>query len=83
MENCITLAISALLAILALRVVLIPAKLIFRVGLHSIGGFACLWLVNTVSWFTGITLPLNAVTVLIAGFWGIPGIGLIALMQML
>ena len=83
MENIVTLLIPGLLLILLLRLILGPMKLIFKLLAHSGCGFLCLWLLNTVSGFTGIALPVNAITVLIAGFLGIPGIGLIALLELL
>ena len=83
MENFVTLLIPALLAVFLIRMLLMPLKLVFKLLLHSGCGFACLWLLNTVSGFTGIYLPVNAATVLIAGFLGIPGIGLIAWLEAL
>ena len=81
MENFVTLLIPVLLGILLLRMLLLPLKLIFKLLLHSGSGFLCLWLLNTVSGFTGIYLPVNVITAAIAGFLGIPGIGLIALLE--
>ena len=81
MENFVTLLIPALLAFFLLRMLLMPIRMVFKLLLHSGCGFACLWLLNTVSGFTGVYLPVNAATVLIAGFLGLPGIGLLALLQ--
>ena len=83
METFVTLLIPALLLILLLRLLVLPMKLLLKLLLHSGCGFLCLWLLNTVSGFTGVFLPINTVTVLIAGFLGIPGIGLIALLELL
>lgn len=80
MEEFVTLMIPALLAVLLVRALLMPMKLIAKIALHSGCGFVCLWLLNTVSGFTGILFPINAVTVLVAGFLGLPGIGLMALL---
>lgn len=82
MENFSTLLIPALLFVFLIRMLLLPMKLIFKLMLHSLCGFLCLWLLNTVSGFTGIFLPVNAVTSAIAGFLGLPGITLIALLEM-
>ena len=81
MENFVMLLIPALLLILLLRLLVLPMKLIIKLLLHSGCGFICLWLLNTVSGFTGFYLPVNAITVFIAGVLGIPGIGLIALLE--
>ena len=82
MENFVTLIIPVLLAVFLIRMLLAPMKLIFKLAIHSVCGFLCLWLLNTVSGFTGIYLPVNAVTVAIAGFLGLPGIALIAFLEM-
>ena len=80
MEKIVTLMIPVLLAFGLLRLVLTPLKLGFKLAVHSGCGFLCLWLLNSVSAFTGIFIPVNAVTVLIAGFLGLPGIGFLALL---
>lgn len=83
MEEIVTLIIPALLAVFLVRLLLLPMKFVFRVAIHSGCGFLCLWLLNTVSGFTGIAFPINAATVLIAGTLGLPGIGLLAVLGVL
>ena len=79
MESILTLLLPALAALLLCRVLLTPVKW----GIHAGLGFLCLWLLNTVSGITGLYLPINAVTVLLASFFGMPGIGLVALLAVL
>ena len=81
MEKFVTLLIPALVALVLVRLLLMPMKLIFKVGAHSGCGF--LWLLNSVAGFTGAYFPINAVTVLVAGFLGLPGIGVMALLEVL
>jgi inhibitor of the pro-sigma K processing machinery len=83
MEKFVTLLIPALLGLNLIRVLLLPLKRLIKFALHSGCGFLCLWLLNSVAPFTGIQLPINAVTVLIAGILGLPGIGLLALLAVL
>lgn len=83
MEKVATLLIPALLAVLLVRLMLLPMKAVFKVGIHSACGFLCLWLLNSISLFTGILFPVNAVTVLTAGFLGLPGIGLLAILAVI
>lgn len=83
MEKFATLLIPALLAVLLVWVLFQPIRLIFKIGMHSACGFACLWLLNTAAGLTGIYFPINAVTVLTAGFLGLPGIGIMALLAVL
>ena len=81
MEKFVTLLIPALMAVLLVRTMLLPLRSLFRVGIHSGCGFLCLWLLNSVSGFTGLYFPINYVTAIIAGFLGLPGIGLLAVLQ--
>ena len=83
MENFVTLLIPVLLAVFLVRMLLLPMKLAFKLVIHSGCGFLCLWLLNSISGFTGIYLPVNAITVAIAGFLGLPGIGIVALLEVL
>ena len=83
MEQFVTLLITALLALIAVRLLLLPMKLIFKLLIHSGCGFVCLWLLNSIAGFTGIFFPINAVTVLTAGILGLPGIGILALLAIL
>ena len=80
MEEFVTLLVPALVAVVLVRLLLLPLKFVFKIAIHSGCGFLCLWLLNTVSPFTGITFPMNAVTVLTAGVLGLPGIGLLAIL---
>jgi len=83
MEKIITLLIPALLAVILVRLLLLPLKALFKIAIHSGCGFVCLWLLNTAAPFTGILFPVNAVTVLTAGILGIPGIGLLAILAVM
>lgn len=83
METWITLLIPALLALVLVRLLLLPLRSMLKLAIHSGCGFLCLWLLNTVSSFTGIAFPMNAVTILIAGILGLPGIGLLAVLAVI
>lgn len=83
MEEVLAFAIPALLGLLLIRALLLPLGAVWKLSVHSGCGFLCLWLLNLASGITGIFFPVNAATVLIAGFLGIPGIALMALLEML
>lgn len=83
MEKFAALLIPALMTLILFRLLWAPMRLFYKLAANSACGFLCLWLLNTVSGFTGVYLPINAVTVLTAGFTGLPGIGLIALLEIL
>ena len=81
MENFAAVFITALLILGLLRLIVLPIRLGVKILLNSACGFLCLFLLNTISGFTGVYFPINYVTVIIAGFLGLPGIGALALMQ--
>ena len=81
MENILSLIVPVLLVLLLLRIIALPVRLGVKILLNSACGFACLWLLNWIAGFTGIFFPINPVTVLIAGFLGLPGIALLAVVQ--
>ena len=83
METFVTLLIPAILAIVLIRLLLMPLKLGFKIAIHCACGFVCLWLLNSVSDFTGIFFPINAVTVLVSGVLGLPGIAILAVLAVL
>ena len=81
MENFTFLLLVLLAVCLLLRLVIVPLGSLLRFCIHSGSGLVCLWLLNTVSSFTGISFPLNAVTVAMAGLGGLPGIAAIGLLS--
>lgn len=81
MEDFASILIPLLLVALLLRLMILPIRLGWKLCLNSACGFACLWLLNTVSGFTGLYFPVNWVTAAVAGFLGLPGIGVLALLQ--
>lgn len=82
MENFAALLIPMLLLGLLLRLLVMPIRWFWKLFVNSACGFVCLWLLNSVSGFTGLYFPINNVTAIIAGFLGLPGIGLLAVLQM-
>lgn len=81
MEKLPVFVILAAVGALLLRLLALPVRLIGKLALHSLCGLLCLTLLNSVSVHTGIFLPVNAVTVLLAGILGLPGIAIIALLE--
>ena len=82
METILSIAIPVILGILLLKLLLTPMKWVVKLALNALCGFICLWLLNCVSGLTGLVLPINAVTVLVSGTLGIPGILLIAILTL-
>jgi len=83
MENFVALLIPGVLAYVLVKSLMYPMLWIWKAAVHCLCGFLCLWLLNTVSGFTGVYLPVNAATVWIAGIFGVPGISVITLLAMI
>ena len=83
MDKFVIALIPALLTISVFRLIFLPIGFLWKYVLHAGCGFVCLWLLNTVSSFTGVVFPINAVTILAAGFLGVPGIGILAVLELL
>lgn len=81
MENFVSILIPMLLLGVLLRLLLMPIRWFWKIFINSGCGFICLWLLNSISGFTGLYFPINYVTAIITGFLGLPGIGLLAVLQ--
>lgn len=81
MENFAAILIPMLLLSALLRLLVMPIRWFWKIFVNSACGFVCLWLLNSISAFTGIYFPINYVTAIIAGFLGLPGIGLLVILQ--
>lgn len=82
MEAVLDVAVPAVLALLALRLCLVPMRLGWKLLVNTGAGFFSLFLLNLIGGYTGILFPINAVSAAIAGFLGLPGIALLAALQL-
>lgn len=81
MENFAAILIPMLLLGALLRLLVMPIRWFWKIFVNSACGFVCLWLLNSIYTFTGVYFPINSVTAIIAGFLGLPGIGLLTVLQ--
>ena len=81
MENFVSILIPVVLLVLLLRLLVLPIRWFWKLFVNGGCGFLCLWLLNSISGFTGLYFPINYVTAIIAGFLGLPGIILLAVLQ--
>lgn len=65
------------------QVMMKPVKLLWKVAINSVIGLILLLLVNYAASYFGFVLPINIITILVAGFLGIPGILLLICFQLL
>ncbi len=57
-----------------IRILTAPIKLIFKLLINALVGFLLLFLANFVGGFFDFSIPVNLLTCLISGVFGIPGV---------
>ena len=66
-----------------LRLFKTPLKLAMQVLLNTLLGFGALFLLNLTQAVTGISMGVNLLNALVIGILGVPGLGLLLLVQWL
>ena len=81
----IVFAIGLLLVIIAIlnKFVVSPTKVVFKAGYSLVFGMILIWAFNYVGVFFGLYIPANVVTILTAGILGLPGLGLMIVLQLI
>ncbi len=69
------------LVVVCLRLFAAPLKLALKVVFNSALGFGALWLLNLTTAITGLSLGLNIFNAAVIGILGVPGFGLLLLVQ--
>ena len=69
------------LVVVCLRLFAAPLKLALKVVFNSALGFGALWLLNLTTTVTGLSLGLNIFSAAVIGILGVPGFGLLLLVQ--
>lgn len=69
------------LVVAALRLFSAPLKIALRLGINALLGFCALWLLNVTASVSGISLGLNLFNAILIGILGLPGLGLLLLLQ--
>lgn len=82
--NIIIAAVVLLVVIFFIGQILVkPVKLLWKLLLNSLIGLLLLLAVNYIGAYYDFSLPINIITVLVAGFLGIPGVFLLICFQLL
>lgn len=72
---------ALLLLLLVVRVFAAPLRLALKAALNTLLGLGALLLVNATTAFTGLSLGVNLFNALVVGVLGVPGLGLLFLVQ--
>ena len=74
MNNIIYFIIAVLAIFVVGKIFAWPFKILFNLIINGVMGGILLFLINLVGSKFGLVIPINAITALIAGFLGIPGV---------
>ena len=77
----IVFSLGLILLFIFMKVVIRPKYPILRIVGNVLEGSVVLWLVNITGAFTGITIPISLLSLLIATLCGIPGITTMVLLN--
>lgn len=73
--------VIAFLAVACLRLLSTPLKMVLRLILNAALGLGALWLLQLTSAWHSITLGVNLFNAFIVGVLGLPGLGMLAVLQ--
>lgn len=79
LPNLLLIAGVAVAVYVLIKMIAAPIKWIFKFLLNAATGFLLLFLANFVSGFFDFSIPINLLTCLVAGVFGIPGVILIVM----
>ena len=82
MEKIAVFLIPVLLGVSLFRVLIAPIRLAVKLALHAAAGLLSLLAINFLAPFSGVLIPVNAVTVLVSGIFGLPGTALLILLEL-
>ena len=80
-EKCALGLVLLFLAVACATLLRKPLKMVLRVALNSALGFGALWLLNLTTSVTGLSLGLSWFNAIVIGILGVPGFGLLLLVQ--
>lgn len=75
--------IVALILYFVVKVFLKPIQLLWKLAINSVVGLVLLMIFNYVASYFAFFIPINIITILIAGFLGVPGVLLLIAFQYL
>lgn len=76
-------AATVVFVVLLIKILLKPIKGILKFLIHALFGYLLLLLVSFFGDFIGLDIQINLVNALVAGFFGIPGVIVLALASFL
>ena len=82
MEKIAVLLIPVLLGVILIKALIAPIRLAVKLALHAAAGLLSLIAINFPASLSGVLIPVNAVTILVSGIFGLPGTALLILLEL-
>ena len=82
MEKIAVFLIPILLGVILIKALIAPIRLAVKLSLPAAAGLLSLIAINFIAPYSGILIPINSVTVLVSGIFGIPGSALLILLEL-
>jgi inhibitor of the pro-sigma K processing machinery len=73
--------VALIVLFLVLKIIAAPIKIIIKLMLNALAGGVVLFLINMIGAGFGFVLDINWITSLIVGIFGVPGVILVILLQ--
>lgn len=73
--------VALIVLFLVLKIIAAPIKIIIKLMLNALAGGVVLFLINMIGAGFGFVLDINWITSLIVGIFGMPGVILVILLQ--
>ena len=78
----ITFIIAIAVLFILLKILSLPMKLIIKLVVNGLIGGVVIWVINLIGASFGFTIALNWITALVVGILGIPGVIILAIIQL-
>ena len=78
----ITFIIAIAVLFIVLKILSLPMKLIIKLVVNGLIGGVVIWVINLIGASFGFTIALNWITALVVGILGIPGVIILAIIQL-
>ena len=83
LSSILMLGAAVVFVILRIKILSAPIRFIFKMALNALLGFVVLFIFNFFGDFIGLNIPVTLVSALITGFFGVPGVLFLVLLQIL
>ena len=83
LSSLLMIAAGVVFIILLIKILSEPIRWIVKLALNALLGFVVLFIFNFFGEFIGISIPINLISSLITGFFGVPGVVFLILYQIL